>query len=111
MPVIPLWGKLLFWMALAGGIAFAGWKVNGWRMDSARASQLETQLSAERTARLDSDKARLKLSLELAESETKVRTEIKETIKRVPVLIHDNRACDLSDETVSQLNRVRGYDK
>lgn len=106
----PLWVKVLFWGGLVSGVALFGWKANGWRLEAARAGQLDAQLTAERTAHQQSEAARIKFSADLAAAEGKTRVEIREVIRKVPQIIHDNRVCDLSDETVSQLNHVRGYD-
>lgn len=108
---VPFWAKFLFWGAIVSAIALFGWKANGWRLEAIRAGQLEAQLNAERLALQQSEALRVKVSADLAAAEQNVRVEVREVERKVPQLIHDDRACDLSDETVSQLNKIRGYDK
>lgn len=107
----PLWVKVLFWGALVSGVALFGWKANGWRLEAVRAGQLDVQLAAERAAHQQSEAARIKLSADLATAEGEIHETVREVVRRVPVLVHDNRACDLGDETVTQLNHIRGYEK
>ena len=107
---IPLWVRLVFWAVLLVGGSWLGWNVESWREGAAQAVTLRAQLDGERAARAASEAARLKLAADLAGASAAVHTQIKESIKRVPVLVHDSRACDLSDELVGVLNRARGYD-
>lgn len=97
--------------ALCIALPIGAWYVKGKFERAAEADQLETQLKTERKAHADSEAARVKISAELAAAEGKVRVEVRETIKRIPVLVPDKRDCDLSDEVTTQLNRLRGYEK
>lgn len=105
------------------GIAFlcialpiAGWVIKGKFERAAEADALATQLEAsraqidaERKAHAESEAARIKISAELAVAEGQVHETVREVVRKVPVLVRDNRACDLSDELTSQLNKLRGY--
>lgn len=107
---VPLWVRLTLWAVLLLGGAWRGWKVESWREGAARAVVLRAALDGERQARAQSEAARLKLAADLARGSAAVHTQIKEVIKHVPLLVHDLRECDLSDELVGVLNRARGYD-
>lgn len=111
MMTIPLWVRLAFWAVLLTGGAWLGWNVQSWRMDAAKLKTVQLQLDTERDQHAQSEAARINLASKLATEQGKIHEVVRESIRRVPVLVRDNRACDLDDETVSELNRARGYDK
>ena len=111
MPAIPWWVKLLGAGAVVLALNFVGWKVADWYQASIKLAKVQAQLDAERKAHAQSEAARIKLSADLATEEGKTHETVREVIRIVPRLVRDDRACDLSDEVVTQLNHIRGYDK
>lgn len=88
-------------------IGWAGWVINGWRIDAARASALADQLRDETLLRDEVERQRLELQKKLdAKKEVvaeKVKTITKTVIKHVP----QNPDCDLPDDVAGVLQQFR----
>jgi len=95
---------------LCVGLVAGGYYVKAKFVRAAEADALEQTLKAERTAHTQSEAARIRSAGNLAAQSDKVRVVIKEVIRRVPQLVHDDRACDFNGELTGVLNRARGYD-
>lgn len=91
------------------GLVLGGWKVNAWRARAIEADRLEVQLTAERKRTKKAEQDRILVSAQLAATEEETRIEVREVVKRVRVLVPDNRACDLDVDAVKALNKARGY--
>lgn len=94
-------------LAAALALVLVGWKVNQWRMDAARAADLQRTLDAERAANVKADIDRLNVGLAIAAREGAEESRTTFLMQKVPVYVQDNRACDLGLDAVRLLNEAR----
>lgn len=101
---------------IAVALLIAGWTVKAKFVRAAEADRLErlateinAKLTAEREAHRKSEDARVLLSAQIADFEEGTRIEVREIIKRVPVLVNNGADCALGPDVVRLLNRARGY--
>lgn len=94
-------------------IFFAGYKVAEWRHNSARLQEVASALEeVEALRRLEQEQQKelfeqnLKWVGDLLQSKEHIRVVTRTNIKKVPVYVQDNRACDYSPDAVRLRNEV-----
>ena len=107
--------RLLFFIALAVGVAWVGAHIKG-RFDRANdADRLETErdmavqnaeLAAIAYKKADAD--RVLMSAQIADYQEQLRVDVGVVIKKIPVYIKDDRQCDVPVEVLKDLNRAMG---
>lgn len=94
-------------VALVVAALWAGWVVNGWRIDAARTAQAEATLREAVRARVQADRDRIRMAVRLEASQAAITTRIVEIQKKIKVYVPRDRACDLSVDAVRLLNAAR----
>lgn len=102
------------WKWGAAGLVFAAalifaWQANEWKHRAAQAAVVERQLAAEIAARKRADEARTLAEAQLEQMVGETRVEIREIIKRVPVVVNNSRECDFGLDALRLLNEARGH--
>lgn len=98
------WGLAVLAFA---AVALLAWQANEWRHEAGQAAILKVQLEAVRESARMAEELRFEDEAARANEAEKVRVEVKEIIKRVPVYI--NRSdCTVSPDGVRAINKARG---
>lgn len=75
-----------------------------------KAAELQTQLDGQvakyNHLKLQYDAAE-NLVIDLNSKKDKVRVVTQEVIKKIPVLVKDNRACDIDSNAIKEINKAR----
>jgi hypothetical protein len=94
-------------------IFFAGYKVAEWRHNSARLQEVASALEEvealrklEQEQQIELFEQNLKWVDDLLQSKEHIRVVTRTNIKKVPVYVQDNRACDYSPDAVRLRNEV-----
>lgn len=95
-------------LVVAAALIFA-WQANEWKHRAAQAAVVERQLAAEIAARKRADEARTLAEAQLEQMVGETRVEIREIVKRVPVVVNNSRECDLGLDALRLLNEARGH--
>lgn len=94
---------------LAAGLLIAGWQANAWRTEAREADTLRKTIAATERARKAADEARALAEAQLMDMQESVRVEVREVIKRVPIVVNNSRECDLGLDALRLLNSARGH--
>lgn len=100
------WKPILLGLATAA-LIILGMKVQGWREDSAKLVIVKAERDAAVKAQVDADIARGKAELALLTAKGIVQTQIKEVVKRVPIVVPDRAGCEFSADAVRLFNLAR----
>ena len=107
--------RLFFFIGLAVGFAWTGAVIKGKFARAADADRFETERDdAIKTANLaalayrKADQDRVLMSAQIADYQEQLRADVGTVIRRVPVYIKDDRACDIPVEVLKDLNRAMG---
>ena len=103
------WRFGAYGLAVAG-LLILGWTANGWRLKAQERDKLQAAYEAQIERTKVAEDARVRLSAQLSDMEGQTRLEIREIIKRVPVVVNNGPECALGVDAVRLLNRARGYD-
>lgn len=103
------WRAAIYGLA-AAGLIIAGWTANGWRTEAREARMLKSEAAAERAARRASDEARAIAEAQLLDMQESVQIEVREVVKRVPVVVNNSPDCALGLDALRLLNQARGHD-
>lgn len=107
------------WLALgfaAVALAWVGFYIRAKIDRAAEADRLEVALReseedfrAQVAATRQADLARMEISRELAEAESRVRTEVKEVVRHVREKLPRDPRCDIPVDLLLRLNEARGH--
>ncbi len=99
-------------------IFLAGYKIAEWRHNSARLQEVADALKeVEALRKLEQEQQKelfeqnIKWVHELLESKEHIRVVTRTNIKKVPVYVQDNRACDYSPDAVRLRNETLGLQR
>ena len=109
--------KLGLYALVAVGLAAGGFWVKSRLTRADEADRLESintilqkQATWQRQKLERAEQTRIDLSAQLAAARANVRVKVETVIKRIPIHIKDNRACDIPVEVLRALNVARGHE-
>lgn len=88
-------------------VAYGGWKINGWRIDAARATALADRLKDETVKRVNGERDRVRLQRELDTAREAVASKVKTITRTVVQHVPENPDCNLPDDVAGVLQQFR----